>query len=131
MEVDGNMFARNALFPLMAKLICCVAWALVESVTINSGLYVPWPPICALLTSPVLAFRDMPSGNGGELALVLIEKVYGGEPPVADMVQPAYADPCVPPGHDVVVICNGPPAAAMLTVAVAVAEPEVLVAVSV
>ena len=37
-EVDGNMLARNALLPLMAKLICWVACAFVESVTMNSGV---------------------------------------------------------------------------------------------
>jgi uncharacterized protein with GYD domain len=47
------------------------------------------------------------------------------------IVQPAYAASCVPPGHDVVVIFNGPPDAATVTFAVAVAGPEALVAVSV
>ncbi len=37
---------------------------------------------------------------------MLAEKVYGGEPPLAAIVQPAYAEPCVPPGHEVVVIAN-------------------------
>ena len=32
-------------------------------------------------------------------------------PPLADSVQPAYAMPCVPPGHEVVVIVSEPPAA--------------------
>ena len=47
------------------------------------------------------------------------------------MVQPAYAAPCVPPGHVVVVIESGPPAAVTVTFAVAVAEPAVFVAVRV
>jgi hypothetical protein len=38
MEVDGKMFARKALLPLMAKLMSAVACALVESVTTNSGV---------------------------------------------------------------------------------------------
>jgi len=62
---------------------------------------------------------------------VLTEKVYGGEPPLAAMVQPAYAEPCVPSGHEAVVIAKAPPAAVTVTVAVDVAEPEALVAVSV
>jgi hypothetical protein len=44
------------------------------------------------------------------------------------MVQPAYAALCVPPGHEIVVIDNGPPDAATVTFAVAVVEPEALVA---
>jgi hypothetical protein len=47
------------------------------------------------------------------------------------MVQPAYAMPCVPLGHDEEVIAKAPPADAMLTVAVAVDEPDALVAFSV
>ena len=39
--------------------------------------------------APVLELSDIPSGNGGKLALLLIEKVYGGVPPVAVIVQPA------------------------------------------
>jgi hypothetical protein len=35
-----------------------------------------------------------------------MEKAYGGEPPLAARAQPAYAKPCVPPGHEVVVIAN-------------------------
>ena len=57
--------------------------------------------------------------------------MYGGEPPLATIVQPAYAAPCVPPGHEVVVIANGPPDAVTVTFAVDVAEPAALVAVSV
>ncbi len=30
-------------------------------------------------------------------------------PPAAAIVQPEYADPCFPPGHDVVVILKAPP----------------------
>lgn len=30
-------------------------------------------------------------------------------PPAAAIVQPEYAEPCVPPGHDVVVILKAPP----------------------
>lgn len=52
-------------------------------------------------------------------------------PPLAAIVQPAYAEPCVPPGHEVVVIDKGPPAAVTVTVAVDVAEPVAFVAVSV
>ena len=33
---------------------------------------------------------------------------YGGVPPVTWIVQPAYAEPCVPPGQDVVVIASAP-----------------------
>ncbi|HUK54050.1 MAG TPA: hypothetical protein VL099_12240 [Candidatus Binatia bacterium] len=48
-------------------------------------------------------------------------------------VQPAYAAPCVPPGHEEVVIVNGPPPpdAVTVTCAVDVVEPAALVAVSV
>jgi hypothetical protein len=64
---------------------------------------------------------------------VLTEKVYGKEPPLAEIVQPAYAVAWVPPGHALVVIVNGPPALAAVTVTVAVdvVAPEALVAVSV
>ena len=47
------------------------------------------------------------------------------------MVQPAYAEPWVPPGQEVVVIANAPPDAVTVTFAVDVAEPAVFVAVSV
>ena len=47
------------------------------------------------------------------------------------IVQPAYAEPWVPPGHEVVVIVNGPPDAVTVTFAVDGVEPEALVAVSV
>jgi|HubBroStandDraft_2_1064218.scaffolds.fasta_scaffold2499141_1 hypothetical protein len=46
-------------------------------------------------------------------------------------MQPAYAAPCVPPGHEVVVIANEPLDAVTVTFAVDVAEPEALVAVRV
>lgn len=62
---------------------------------------------------------------------MLTAKVYGGEPPLAWMVQPAYAEPWVPPGHEVVVIDNGPPEAATVTLAVAVLDPTPFVAVNV
>jgi uncharacterized cupredoxin-like copper-binding protein len=52
-------------------------------------------------------------------------------PPLALIVQPVYAAPCVPPGHDVVVIVNEPPLAVTATFAVAVVEPATLVAVNV
>jgi hypothetical protein len=65
------------------------------------------------------------------LALVLTEKVYGGEPPLAAIVQPVYAAPCIPSGHEVVVIAKGPPEAVTVTCAVAMVEPEAFVAVSV
>jgi hypothetical protein len=80
---------------------------------------------------PVLASRDIPSGNGGKLELVLMEYVYGGEPPLATIVQPVYALPCVPLGHDVVSIVSVPPDAVTVTCAVAVAEPALLLAVRV
>jgi hypothetical protein len=50
---------------------------------------------------------------------------------MATIVQPAYTAPCIPPGHEVVVIANGPPDAATVTFAVEVAVPTALVAVSV
>jgi len=37
-DVDGKMFARNALLPLIAKLMLCVACVFVESLTTNSGV---------------------------------------------------------------------------------------------
>ena len=80
---------------------------------------------------PVDAFRDMPSGNGGKLEPVFREKVYGGEPPEAAIVQPAYAAPCVPAGHEMVVIASGLPDVVTVIFAVDVAEPVALVAVSV
>ncbi|MGA7930840.1 MAG: hypothetical protein WCA20_33215 [Candidatus Sulfotelmatobacter sp.] len=46
-------------------------------------------------------------------------------------MQPAYAAPCVPPGHEVVAIANGPPDAVTVTFAADVVEPDPLVAVSV
>ena len=52
-------------------------------------------------------------------------------PPLAVIVQPAYAAPCVPPGHEVVVIVNGPPEAVTVTFAVDIVEPAALVAVNV
>ena len=112
-------------------MTCAVACVFVESVTINSVLYVPCAPIRVLLSSPVLAFSDIPSGSDGKFKLVLTENVYGGEPPVAVIVHPAYAVPCVPPGHEPVVIISWPPGATMLTCAVAVVDPVELVAVSV
>ena len=50
---------------------------------------------------------------------------------MAAIVQPAYAKPCVPPGQELVVIAKEPPEAVRVTVAVEVAKPEALVAVSV
>jgi hypothetical protein len=50
---------------------------------------VPWPPISELLIFPVLGLSDIPSGSGEKLGFVLTEYVYGVEPPVAMMVQPA------------------------------------------
>jgi hypothetical protein len=51
-------------------------------------------------------------------------------PPLTEIVHPAYAAPCVPSGHEVVVIASGPPvlAADTVTVAVAVTMPAALVA---
>jgi len=46
-------------------------------------------------------------------------------------VHPAYAAPCVPLGHEVVVIASGPPDSVTVTFAVAVLGPTALVAVSV
>lgn len=63
--------------------------------------------------------------------MLLMEYVYGGVPPLATMVHPEYAAPCVPPGHEVVSIVSGPPTAVTVTFAVAVVEPAALVAVSV
>jgi hypothetical protein len=80
---------------------------------------------------PVVELRAIPSGNGGKLEFVLTEKVYGGEPPLATIVQPAYPALCVPPGHEVVIIANEPPDAVTVTLAVEVVNPEALVAVSV
>ena len=62
--MEGKILAMNALLPLMAKLMSRVACALAESVTINSGVYVPCPPISELLITPVEELRDIPSGNG-------------------------------------------------------------------
>ena len=50
---------------------------------------------------------------------------------MATIVQPAYASPCVPLGHEVVVIASAPPVAVTVTIAVAVVGPDALVAVSV
>ena len=49
----------------------------------------PCPPIDVLVMAPVLALRDIPSGNGGKLEFGLTENVYGEEPPLAEIVQPA------------------------------------------
>jgi hypothetical protein len=57
------------------------------------------------------------------------EKLYGGVPPVAAIVQPPYAVFCVPPGQLVVVILNGPPDEVRVTFAEAVTDPAALVAV--
>jgi hypothetical protein len=92
---------------------------------------VPCPPINALLMAPLVESRDIPSGKGGTLEFSVTEKVYGGELPVATMVQPTYAPPWVPLGQVVVVIVKGPPDAVTVTVAVDVADPAALVAVSV
>jgi hypothetical protein len=57
--------------------------------------------------------------------------VYGGEPPLAAMVQPAYPVPWVPPGQVVVTIARGPPEGiedVTVTLAVAVLEPAASVA---
>jgi hypothetical protein len=64
---------------------------------------------------------------------VLTAKKYGGVPPLAEIVQPTYAAPWVPAGHEVVVTVSGPapPAAVTMTLAVELVEPAALVAVSV
>ena len=82
---------------------------------------------------PVPAFNAMPSGNGGKFKLLVTEKVYGGNPPLAAIVQPKYAETCVPPGQDVVAIARFPPlpAAVTVTFTVDVVEPEELEAVRV
>jgi hypothetical protein len=49
-------------------------------------------------------------------------------PPLAATVQPIYASPCVPPGHEVVVITNVPVCAVTVTLAVDVAKVEPLIA---
>ena len=46
-------------------------------------------------------------------------------------MHPAYAVPCVPPGHEAVVIVKAPPGAVRVTIAVDVVEPEALLAVRV
>lgn len=46
-------------------------------------------------------------------------------------MQPVYAAPCVPPGHALVVIANGPPGAMRVTIAVDVVDPLEFVAVNV
>jgi hypothetical protein len=50
--------------------------------------------------------------------------VYGNVPPVAETVQPAYALPCVPPGHEVVVMVSGPPALTAATVTVTLEDTD-------
>jgi hypothetical protein len=50
---------------------------------------------------------------------------------LATIVHPAYAAPWVPPGHEVVMIANGPPDTVTVTFAVDMLEPAALVAVSV
>jgi hypothetical protein len=52
-------------------------------------------------------------------------------PPLATIVQSAYAAPCVPPGHETVVIASAPPDVFTVTIAVEVVEPEASLAVSV
>lgn len=70
--------------------------------------------------------------SGEKPALEFMENAYGGVPPVATIVQPAYPLPCVPPGHEAVVIANAPPDEVVtVTFAVAVMEPVKLVAVTV
>jgi hypothetical protein len=63
------------------------------------------------------------------LPLSSTEKLYGGVPPVAAIVQPAYAVFCVPPGQLVVVMESGPPVEVRVTLAEAVTDPAALVAV--
>ncbi len=65
MEADVKTFAKNALLPFIAKAICALAVALVASVTMISGVYVPWPPINGLVISPDDASIVNPSGSGG------------------------------------------------------------------
>jgi len=75
---------------------------------------------------PLLDAFDRMADDGVSFALSM-----SVTPPLAAIVQPAYAAPWVPPGHDVVVIDNGPPDAPTVTFAVDVAEPDSLVAVRV
>ena len=69
------MFVRNALLPLIAKLMSAVARPDAASVTTISGVYVPCPPITALAMTPVALFSVIPSGNGGVLPLLSTENV--------------------------------------------------------
>ena len=69
------MLARNALLPVIERVMSRVACALAESVTTKWGVYAPWPPINPLLTFPVFALIDIPSGSGAKLGFVLTEKV--------------------------------------------------------
>jgi hypothetical protein len=71
----------------------------------------------------VLRLRDIPSGNGGKFALALTEYAYGGNPPLAAMVHPAYACPCVPPGQELVVMVSASPGPSTVIFADAVVEP--------
>ena len=48
----------------------------------------PWPPMSELVMAPVEELRARPSGRGGKLPVVSMEKVYGGVPPLTEMVQP-------------------------------------------
>ena len=57
--------AKNALLPFMANAICTFAVALVASVTMISGAYVPWPPTSGPVISPDDASSVNPSGSGG------------------------------------------------------------------
>jgi hypothetical protein len=52
-------------------------------------------------------------------------------PPLAEIVQPVYAAPCVPAGHEVVFIVSGLPLAVTVTFAVAVVDPAEFFAVNV
>jgi hypothetical protein len=73
----------------------------------------------------------MPSGRVAYDWDALVEKVYGGVPPLALIIHPTYDVNWIPLGHEVVVIVSGPPAVVTVTVAVAVVEPVAFVAVRV
>jgi hypothetical protein len=63
------------LLPLIAKEMSRSTLVFAESVTTNSGVYEPWPPISVLLTLPVDELSNIPSGNGGKPEFRFKEKV--------------------------------------------------------
>jgi hypothetical protein len=94
------------------------SWLATEGVTVSVGWW-----LCTLACPPmvaptiVLPMMVSPSGNvdvpaAKPSAPVSTLHVYGGVPPVAARVHPAYAVFCLPRGQDVVVIVRGAGAAA-------------------